>query len=364
MAAIAAHRLCRGRGRPRGGGGGSRPARSHRRGGRGSCSGLSTPIRIRLRGRPRRRDPKRLAGASYCESRRRGRHVRREATRQASPEELARWCARLDDARPQGTTTAEVKNVRRGRGRDHRSSHPRRRASHPSPSSPPSSAPTRSPRAPGRPRALPAPARGRDDPGRAAAAGCLRRRVLASRGLQRGRGAHPPPPATMGWGCVSMPTSWPPPVASAGREMARAPPTISSTSEADPRAGRGPCAATLLPSASFYLRLPRFAPARALVDAARRPRDRRQPAAAFTLHAVRDDGGLLRWVSFEEALAAATVNAARSLDVQAEVGSLEAGQAGRLVVLRSPRLLTSASAWAVRPYEGRRVVRCGRQQVP
>ena len=44
-------------------------------------------------------------------------------------------------------------------------------------------------------------------------------------------------------------------------------------------------------------------------------------------------------LSLEEALAAVTLNAACSLDVQAEAGSLEPGKRADLVVLRSPRLL-------------------------
>ena len=44
-------------------------------------------------------------------------------------------------------------------------------------------------------------------------------------------------------------------------------------------------------------------------------------------------------LSLEEALAAATVNAAYSLDVQGEVGSVEAGKRADLLILRSPRML-------------------------
>jgi imidazolonepropionase len=44
-------------------------------------------------------------------------------------------------------------------------------------------------------------------------------------------------------------------------------------------------------------------------------------------------------LSLEEALAAATLNAAYSLDRDADRGSLEAGKCADLVVLRSPRLL-------------------------
>ena len=44
-------------------------------------------------------------------------------------------------------------------------------------------------------------------------------------------------------------------------------------------------------------------------------------------------------LSLEEALAAVTVNAACSLGLQAEVGSLEVGKRADLVLLRSARLL-------------------------
>jgi len=104
-----------------------------------------------------------------------------------------------------------------------------------------------------------------------------------------------------------------------------------------------PCAATLLPSASFYLRLPRFAPARALVDAGTpvalatdaNPGGGLSPSMPFAMTVACFSMGL----SFEEALSAATVNAAWSLGVDAEAGSLEPGKRADLVVLRSPRLL-------------------------
>src|SRR4029079_168465 len=44
-------------------------------------------------------------------------------------------------------------------------------------------------------------------------------------------------------------------------------------------------------------------------------------------------------LSLEEALAGATLNAAYSLDVHADAGSLEVGKRADFVVLRSPRLL-------------------------
>ena len=103
------------------------------------------------------------------------------------------------------------------------------------------------------------------------------------------------------------------------------------------------CVATLLPSAAFYLRLGRFAPARALVE-------RGAPVALAT--DVNPGGGLSPSLPFamaigcfamglalEEALSAVTVNAAFSLDLQDDVGSIEPGKRADLVVLRSPRLL-------------------------
>jgi imidazolonepropionase len=103
------------------------------------------------------------------------------------------------------------------------------------------------------------------------------------------------------------------------------------------------CTATLLPSAAFYLRLGRFAPARALVDGG---------APVALASDVNPGGGLspsLRLamaigcfsmgLSLEEALVAVTLNAACSLDLSAEAGSIETDKRADLVLLRSPRLL-------------------------
>jgi imidazolonepropionase len=128
------------------------------------------------------------------------------------------------------------------------------------------------------------------------------------------------------------------------------------------------CVATLLPSAAFYLRLGRFAPARALVEAG---------AAVALASDVNPGGGLSPSLPFamalacfgmglalEEALAAATVNAACSLDLQHEVGSIEPGKRADLVLLRSPRLvdLVRVGAPAIRAVvkDGRVVARDGR----
>ncbi len=131
-----------------------------------------------------------------------------------------------------------------------------------------------------------------------------------------------------------------------------------------------PCAATLLPAASFYLRLPRFAPARALVDAGApvalatdaNPGGGLSPSMPFAMTVACFAMGL----SLEEALAAATLNAAWSLDVHRERGSLEPGKRADLVVLRSARLLdlVRVGVPAIRAVvkEGRLAVRDGRIQ--
>ena len=101
--------------------------------------------------------------------------------------------------------------------------------------------------------------------------------------------------------------------------------------------------ATLLPTAAFYLRLGRFAPARALVEAGApvalasdvNPGGGLSPSLPFAM-AI---GCFAMGLSLEEALAAVTINAAFSLDLQAEVGSIEPGKRADLVLLRSPRLL-------------------------
>ena len=88
--------------------------------------------------------------------------------------------------------------------------------------------------------------------------------------------------------------------------------------------------ATLLPNAAFYLKLGRFAPARALIDAGVpvalatdvNPGGGFSPSIPFAMTLACFGMGL----TFEEALVAATINAACSLDRQASVGSLEPGK--------------------------------------
>jgi imidazolonepropionase len=128
------------------------------------------------------------------------------------------------------------------------------------------------------------------------------------------------------------------------------------------------CVATLLPGAAFYLRLPRYAPARSLIAAGvpvalasdANPGGGLSPSLPFVMTVACFAMGL----SLEEAIVGATLNAACSLGLQAEVGSLEVGKRADLVVLRSSRLLDLVRVGipAVRHVvkDGRLVVRDGR----
>ena len=101
---------------------------------------------------------------------------------------------------------------------------------------------------------------------------------------------------------------------------------------------RGGVVATLLPSAAFYLKLGRFAPARAFIEAS-------VPVALAT--DVNPGGGFSpsmpfaialacfgMQMTFEEALVAATINGAWSLDVADTCGSLEPGKLADVVIVR------------------------------
>ncbi len=104
---------------------------------------------------------------------------------------------------------------------------------------------------------------------------------------------------------------------------------FATPESADALAAAGVCA-VLRPTATFYLKLPRFAPARLLID-------RRVPVALGT--DVNPGGGYSPSMPFamalacfamnmtlEEALVAATINAAWSLDRADTVGSIEPGK--------------------------------------
>jgi imidazolonepropionase len=96
--------------------------------------------------------------------------------------------------------------------------------------------------------------------------------------------------------------------------------------------------ATLLPSAAFYLKLGRFAPARDLIAAGVpvalatdvNPGGGFSPSMPFAMTLACFSMGL----TFEEALVGATINGAWSLDVADRVGSLEPGKLADLVVVR------------------------------
>lgn len=109
--------------------------------------------------------------------------------------------------------------------------------------------------------------------------------------------------------------------------------------EADALA-RADVVATLLPAAAFYLKLGRFAPARALITRGVavalatdvNPGGGLSPSMPFVLSLACFAMGL----TFEEALVAGTLNAAHGLDVADQVGSIEVGKRCDLVVVNGP----------------------------
>ena len=98
--------------------------------------------------------------------------------------------------------------------------------------------------------------------------------------------------------------------------------------------------ATLLPSAAFYLKLGRYAPARMLIDSSVavalasdvNPGGGFSPSMPFAMTL----GCFAMDLTFEEALVGATLNAAYSLDRHHTVGSLEAGKQMDAVVVDGP----------------------------
>jgi len=96
--------------------------------------------------------------------------------------------------------------------------------------------------------------------------------------------------------------------------------------------------ATLLPTAAFYLKLGRYAPARAMIEAGVpvalatdvNPGGGFSPSMPFAMALAAFAMGL----TFEEALVGATINAAYSLDRHGTAGSLEAGRPFDAVLVR------------------------------
>ena len=101
--------------------------------------------------------------------------------------------------------------------------------------------------------------------------------------------------------------------------------------------------ATLLPTASFFLKLGAFAPARKMID----------QGVAIALGSDTNPGGGLSssipfamtlacfgmGLSLEEALSAATIGGAMSIGLENEVGSLEVGKRADALVLNTDRLM-------------------------
>ncbi len=110
---------------------------------------------------------------------------------------------------------------------------------------------------------------------------------------------------------------------------------------ADRFAAAGVCA-TLLPIAAFYLKLGRFAPARMLIARGVpvalatdvNPGGGFSPSMPFAMTLACFGMGL----TFEEALVAATLNAAYSLDREDRVGSLESGKQMDAVLVHGPAI--------------------------
>jgi imidazolonepropionase len=106
-------------------------------------------------------------------------------------------------------------------------------------------------------------------------------------------------------------------------------------------AAAGVCA-TLLPIAAFYLKLGRFAPGRMLIDRAvpvaiatdLNPGGGFSPSMPFAMTLACFGMGF----TFEEALVAATINAAYALDRHDRVGSLEAGKQMDAVIVTGPAI--------------------------
>lgn len=100
--------------------------------------------------------------------------------------------------------------------------------------------------------------------------------------------------------------------------------------------------ATLLPCAAFYLKLGRFAPARDMITAGVpvalatdiNPGGGFSPSMPFAMALACFGMGL----TFEEALVAATINAAASLDRHDRVGSLEPGKQCDAVLVNGPAI--------------------------
>lgn len=108
--------------------------------------------------------------------------------------------------------------------------------------------------------------------------------------------------------------------------------------EAAEALARADVMATLLPSAAFYLKLGRYAPARMLIDTGvgvalatdMNPGGGFSPSMPFVMTLA----CFAMQMTFEEALVAATINAAYAIDRHTIIGSLEAGKQMDAVIVR------------------------------
>src|SRR5436190_11526783 len=101
--------------------------------------------------------------------------------------------------------------------------------------------------------------------------------------------------------------------------------------------------ATLMPAASFFLKLGKFAPARKLIDAGipialgsdTNPAGGLSPSMPFAITLACFGMGL----SIEEAISAATYGGATSLGLEHEVGSVAVGKRADLLILKCDLLI-------------------------
>jgi imidazolonepropionase len=126
--------------------------------------------------------------------------------------------------------------------------------------------------------------------------------------------------------------------------------------------------ALLLPGTSFFLRKHAYAPARRLVAAGVPVAVATDcnPGSSYTesLPAIAQLAVIELGLSVEETLTAMTLNAAATLGLAAEIGTLEAGKRADIVVLDAPNLLHLAYHYGVNPVrvvvkDGHEVFRAG-----